>query len=86
MKNFTEKDLAQGLTLPTIYASQTDLVLSLLPWQKRGLQQTASGYGRKLTSSWKINFCGKLYRVYFTVISNSGSTWFISKGKKIFIN
>ncbi len=85
MKNFTSQDLAQGLSLPTIYAEKADLVLSLLPWQKKGLQQTASGYGSKLVNPYKISYEGKLYRLYSICFSNSGSTYFTTKGKRIYL-
>ena len=75
-----------GETMYKIYADTTDLIDDPLPWQKRGLQQTASGYGSKLTSCYKINFEGKLYRLYVTQYSNAGSTWFRVRGRKIFVN
>lgn len=63
-----------------------DLVYCPLEWQKQGLSQTASGYGQKLTQPYKINYEGKLYRLYTTCFSNVGSTWFVTKGKKIFVS
>jgi hypothetical protein len=55
-------------------------------YHKKGLMQTATGYGSKLTTQYKINFEGRNYRVYCTCFSNSGSLWFTAKGKKYFIN
>ena len=55
-------------------------VHSPLPWQISGLRETASGYGKKLTSQWKVRFNGKLYRVYITSYSNSGTAWFKAGG------
>lgn len=63
-----------------------DLVDSPLWWQSKGLQETASGYGAKLHSPFKINFGGKLRRLYVTIYGNSGSTWFKSKGRKVFVH
>ena len=82
MKNFTYDDL-DGQRL---YVDRGDLLHAPLDWQKRGLQQTASGYGRRLTNTSKICFEGKLYRLYTTIFSNAGSTWFTVKGKKIFVD
>lgn len=62
------------------------MVDSPLWWHKAGLQQTATGYGRKLTTRYKVQFEGKLYRVYATCYSNVASHWFTVKGEKIFIN
>jgi hypothetical protein len=87
MKLFTNKDIHNaGEQTQTVYADYIDLVYRPLPWQELGLSQTASGYGRKLTNACKINFNGKLYRLYSTIFSNSGSVWFTVRGKKIFVN
>lgn len=56
-----------------------------LPWQKLGLQQTASGYGRKLTTSNCVYLRGRKHRVYVTQISNAGSTWITFEGQKTYI-
>jgi len=82
MKIFTEQDVRNN----TIIATQADLLYEPLGWQKMGLQQTASGYGGKLTNVYKINFNGRLYRLYTTCYSNVGSVWFTVKGRKIYVN
>ena len=87
MKLFTDTDLQRTDTqFPTVYADRSELVTDMLPWQKRGLQETATGYGAKLTTSLKINFNDKLYRIYCTCYSNAASVWFKVKGRKIFVN
>jgi len=86
MKLFTDKDVDTGGQFPRINCETSELVMSLLPWQKRGLQQTSTGYGAKLTSSFKINFNGKLRRLYHTCYGNASSCWFVTKGRKIFVN
>ena len=57
-----------------------------LDWQLMGLQQTASGYGRKLTSSRMLRFDndprGRWRRVYITIFSNSGTAWIVYQGQK----
>lgn len=85
MKEFTEKDLQPHAGHMGLWASREELIDAPLWWQERGLQQTASGYGSKLTSSYKIRFGGRDYRLYVTCYSNAGSTWFTVKGRKIFI-
>jgi len=57
---------------------KTDVREDLLDWQKRGLQQTASGYGRKLVTPYKVLHNGKWRRVYCCQISNAG-TYYIGK-------
>ena len=56
------------------------LIHAPLWWHDQGLTQTATGFGRKLTTPYKIEFNGRLYRVYCTQISNAGSLWFTAKG------
>lgn len=88
MKNFTQADVQNPESdFPRIYLdNEYDLIDSPLPWQSLGLQETASGYGRKLTSHFKISFEGKQYRIYTTCFSSSGSSWFKVKGKKIYVS
>lgn len=63
-----------------------DLERKPLWYHERGLMQTATGYGPKLTTEYMINFLGKMRRVYCTQYSNSGSYWFNYLGEKIYIN
>lgn len=90
MKQFTDKDVRQHGAITGAGSINTngteDLVYSPLEWQKRGLQETASGYGAKLTNSYKISFNGKLFRLYTTRYGNAGSTWFKVKGRTIYVN
>ncbi len=81
MKDFKTSDIERGY----ISAEISDLADCPLWWHKQGLRQTASGYGAKLTSRYKILLDGKLRRLYSTCYSNAGSTWFMLKGEKIHI-
>lgn len=74
-----------GEPMYKIYCDREDLIDAPLWWHERGLQQTASGYGRKLTNRYKISFNGKEYRLYTTIFSNAGSTWFKVKGRTIYV-
>jgi hypothetical protein len=57
-----------------------------LPWQEAGLQQTASGYGRKLTSHRCVRLPdGRVRRVYVTCFSNSGSCWITLDKRVLFL-
>ena len=86
MKTFTQDDIQTFGNYSRIFADVKDLVESPLAWQKLGLQQTASGYGMKLTSRYKINFNGKLRRLYVTQISNAGSLWFMLNGNRVCVS
>ena len=49
-------------------------------YHERGLSQTASGYGRKLTTELMVNYNNRWRRVYCCCFSNAG-TLYITKGK-----
>ncbi len=82
VRNFGELDIRNN----HIITIDGELIDAPLPWQKRGLQQTATGYGAKLTSRRKIQFHGKLYRLYVTCYGNAGSAWFKTQGRTIYVS
>jgi len=91
MKPFTTQDTEQHGAIAdarSLYLDSypQDLVSAPLWWHKRGLQKTASGYGAKIESQYKISFNGKLYRIYHTCYGNSSSAWFKVKGQTIYVN
>ena len=55
-------------------------------WHLQGRQETATGYGQRLTTRYKVRHNGRLYRVYATCISNVSSNWIEAKGVKIYIS
>ena len=71
---------------PDFKSQQFEPVESPLWWQEKGLSYTASGYGRKITTKWKIKIHNKLYRVYCCIHSNVGTCYIIKNGEKIVIN
>ena len=70
----------------SVAADNVDLIESPLEWQKRGLRQTATGYGSKLTTHYKVPFNGKQYRVYATCFSNCATLWFTVNGKRYIVD
>ena len=66
--------------------TESQLIYSPLWWHERGLQQTASGYGRKLTTPYKVEHNGRLYRVYCICFSNSGSLYILPGGKPLYLS
>jgi len=62
---------------------ETVLIHDPLWWQVKGLRKTLSGYGKKLPTENKINFAGRLRRVYIDIFSNSGCCYVIVKGEHI---
>ena len=69
-----------------IDVNREDLIVKELWWQERGLQQTASGFGSKLTTRYMFKHGNRLKRVYCVCFSNSGSFYIIEKGKKVYLN
>lgn len=60
---------------------------SMLPWQRAGLQQTASGYGKRLTSSYMLRIQGERVwrRIYVVCYSNAGSAYVVIKGQTFYL-
>lgn len=46
-----------------------------LPWQKKGLSFTASGYGNRIPTTMMINLNGRWRRVYCCIHSNNGTLY-----------
>jgi hypothetical protein len=72
---------------------EADAIVSViedpLPWQKAGLQQTASGYGRKLFTTRKLVMTDRrtrrTRRIYVCNYSNSGTAYVIVDGEWLVI-
>lgn len=88
MKEFKNADIIQsvGHCRISTLSFREELQYSPPAWMKRGLQESRTGYGARLNSGYKISFEGRLYRVYTTIFSNAGSSWFKVKGVKIFVD
>ena len=54
-------------------------------WMKRGLSETASGYGHRLNTGRMIHFGNRWRRVYCARYGNSGTLYFRLKGRNIVI-
>ena len=56
-------------------------------WQKQELQQTATGYGRKLTTEYMLRLPDSphAYRVYAICYSNCASFYILRKGERLFL-
>ena len=58
----------------------------ILDWQKRGLSQTASGYGSKLVTYNMLRYNGIWHRIYCMCYSNSGTLYILVKGKMVIVS
>lgn len=55
-------------------------------WHLKGLIQTASGYGSRLTSARCVRLPdGRTRRVYVTQWSNAGSAWITLDGRRLYL-
>jgi hypothetical protein len=64
------------------------VTIKKLWWQKQGLQQTASGYGRKLVTPYMLAIPGAAhpyYRVYAICFSNCASHYILRNGGRLFV-
>lgn len=69
----------------TININDNELIDAPLWWHKRGLSQTASGYGSKLTTRYKFKWGKKLYRVYACCWSNTSTLYIIVNKVKLIL-
>lgn len=62
---------------------EATLIDAPLWWHDAGLCKTASGYGKKIESRYKVFFQGKKRRIYSDCFGNSGSNYIFVKGERI---
>jgi hypothetical protein len=55
-------------------------------WHLKGLQQTASGYGGKLTTTRMVEYLGRWRRVYVMQWSNAGTAYVLVKGERVIVS
>ena len=87
MKKFTESDIEPSSSWDgRIRCDKTDLIDAPLWWRSLGKPQTSTGYGRKLVTSYKISFCGRLLRVYCCCFANNGTCYVVTKGRAVIVD
>ena len=55
----------------------------LLPWQRRGLMYTATGYGSRIPITYMVRWSGRWRRVYAMHYSNASTLYIESKRKPL---
>jgi hypothetical protein len=63
-----------------------DLIEAPLWWQEKGLTQTASGYGSRLATRYKVKFNDRWRRVYCRQYSNAGTLYIGRLGDNLIVN
>lgn len=66
------------------FSETVKVIESPLWWHEQGLTKTATGYGTKIESPYKVEFNNRLYRVYYNCYSNVASHYIVSKGERLF--
>lgn len=56
-----------------------------LPWQKAGLQFTATGYGMRIPTRYMVRWGSKWRRVYCRQISNAGTCYIGNLADRIIV-
>ena len=69
-----------------IRVTRAELIERPLDWQRRGLQETRTGYGAKLRTRYILRYNGRLRRIYCTCYSNSGTLFIIVRGERMTLN
>jgi len=67
-----------GVEYSTIYAPMW--------YHLKGLTQTATGYGKKLNTSYKVLYAGRERRIYCCCFSNCGTCYIIANRNKISVS
>ncbi len=60
--------------------------VDMMPHQERGLSYTATGYGHKIPTTYKVKHNNRWKRVYCRVFSNIGSLYILSGANEISID
>ena len=63
-----------------------DLTAAPLWWHEKGLSQTASGYGSRLTTPYMVRFNNKWRRVYCRIYSNIGTLYIGKLSDNLIVN
>lgn len=69
-----------------IKATTAALIYAPLLHHTRGLMQTATGYGSKLATPYKLRIGRRAYRVYSRCFSNVSSEYILFRGQDFFLN
>ena len=84
MSNF-ELYLQHGKAGEPMTTEKVEFIEAPMFHHDNGLSYTATGYGSKLPTRYKVKWGGRWYRVYSVCFSNCSTEYILSKGKKIIV-
>ena len=79
VKYIEDQDIFKGLDLANF------IVDNPLWYHKKGLSQTATGYGKKLTTTKMLLIGKRRYRIYCSCFSNCGSCYVLIKNERYYL-
>ena len=69
-----------------IRVTRSELIEQPLDWQRRGLQETRTGYGAKLRTRYVLRYNGRLRRLYCCCYGNSGILFITVHGERVIVD
>lgn len=69
-----------------VKSSVVTLIDAPMWYHERGLMQTATGYGSKLVTPYKLLIGRRLYRVYSICHSNVSFEYILFRGKRLYLD
>lgn len=70
---------------PPMSTELVEVINAPLWYHDKGLMQTATGYGRKLKTPYKVRWNNRAYRVYSICFSNVSTEYIISNKQQIIV-
>lgn len=72
--------------LNKIYVHKCDLIHKPLRFHKLDIQETASGYGKKLRLPYMVKYHNRLHRIYVYQYSNVAISYILVKGTRCIVD
>ena len=69
-----------------ISVTRSELIERPLDWQRRGIQETRTGYGPRLKTRYMLRYAGHLRRLYCCCYGNSGTLFISVRGKRLIVD
>lgn len=85
--NYLNEPTFKSLDMSFEDLKENNLVIEAPLWyHKQNLTQTSTGYGSKLTTTHKVKFNNRLYRIYVAQFSNAGTAYILVNKELIIIS
>ena len=68
-----------------INIKESNLIINPLWYHLQNIQQTATGFGEKLSTEYMVEYLGRKRRIYVSQHSNVGTAYINVKGEKVIV-